>query len=615
MGISDTIACLCRMPPAAQLELCTTALGEPNAAVQCAASRLLVDPTALARPDIVVDHFGELMPAAVTSLREWQRELMPTARERIVSCRPDRLAAYQLVAAIGGDGGLGLLEYGVEDADGEVRAVVLAAIDGRLREFAAAARSSAADGPLPRPEEALWQAAEAVLRGFSRHRRGEFVTLLGEFGQKAVPLINRALKTQNGPEFAYAVTGALGETSAVAAAELAFALVQHKSEPVRMIGELVLEQRQDAAFLAAYLACIGALDGERRRALAVSGWLARVAARCAILAVEPALLLLRLVADEVSDPVLAQRSIEPFVDHAETEVQLAALARLRELRCPGGCAMLGKVIATAAGPACRLAAEIVVELAPPDRAALLMPLLGAAEPALRQIGMRGVVDGSFDRFMRKFDGMDQKMRETAARALAKIDPGFVDRLGEEFISIEASRRLKALKVVELVQAGGDLREPLLEMLDDPDLRVRATAIRIIEVSGSVDGIKVLIDALAHPDRRVRANAVEAVEQLENATYIDLLRPFLRDRDNRVRANAAKALWNLGWADASDVLVAMVAHDDPRMRVSAIWAVSEVRFPGARELLEKREMMENNPAVLAKVREALAAYDSAQEEVR
>jgi len=160
-------------------------------------------------------------------------------------------------------------------------------------------------------------------------------------------------------------------------------------------------------------------------------------------------------------------------------------------------------------------------------------------------------------------------------------------------------------VIDYVDAETDLRQNLMELLNDPDRRVRATAIKIVQLTESIDGMRLLVAALSDPDRRVRANAIEAFEDSGEPLCIPVLLPFLRDEDNRVRANTAKAVWNLGNEEGKRTLQAMIDDPDEMMRLSAVWAIGQVRFPGAADLLLNRLEAEQAPAVRAKISEVLS----------
>jgi HEAT repeat protein len=87
--------------------------------------------------------------------------------------------------------------------------------------------------------------------------------------------------------------------------------------------------------------------------------------------------------------------------------------------------------------------------------------------------------------------------------------------------------------------------------------------------------------------------------------VPVLLPFLRDEDNRVRANTAKAVWNLGSEEGKRTLQSMIDDPDEMMRLSAVWAIGEVKFPGAIDLLLKRAEGEPSPVVRAKIADVLS----------
>ena len=620
MSLSDTFTCLSRLPTATQVACLDAALGEPHEALQLLAFRAAVDRRGVYRPDLVVDHFAELLPAVRNEMAPAAGDFLRLARERIVAGRdPRRLAAYRLVAALGDASSCELLALGIGDPQPEVRDAVLQGLEGHLRQLLAEVRR-----PPPYPgaapvlpgtvAPATWQAFGEVLRRFDGHRRKVFPALLAEFGVHGMSWLTSLVLPQRDSDLGRAFVAALQAARGPARVELLAALALERDPVGPALLQQVLRAAPDEASAFDLAEQIAALRDERLlaavRAAREFPWLPIVLPVVSRLARAVALRLLVLVDETGLDAVRRQPLVEAFLRHADVEVQKAALVALRGLRCKGGLAAVGQVLASAAGPARRAAAELVLDLDPPDKVALLTPLLGCNDPELRRLAMREVSKVSFVRYLQRFDGMDPKAQKVAARALAKIDGQMLDRVAEEVASLEPERRLKALQIVGFLEAGADLQAPLLDLLADPDRRVRATAIRVVELAGSVEGIKVLLGALADPDRRVRANAVEAFEQLDDPRFAQMLMPFLRDGDNRVRANAAKALWNLGCAEAREVLLEMLSDDDEAMRLSAVWAIGEVRFTGAREMLVRREVDESSSKVRAKIREVLAEFAAA-----
>jgi quinoprotein glucose dehydrogenase len=186
----------------------------------------------------------------------------------------------------------------------------------------------------------------------------------------------------------------------------------------------------------------------------------------------------------------------------------------------------------------------------------------------------------------------------------------LDRLAEETASLDAERRLAALRLVGALDAGEALGETLAGLLADPDRRVRATAVKVVQLAGSAEGRRLLENCLVDPDRRVRANAVEAFEDAGDETCVPRLIPLLNDVDNRVRANAAKALCRYDRPEGRATLEAMLRDPAEAVRVSAVWALGQSVLSDAGSRLAAHAERETSEAVRARVAEALAARKAA-----
>jgi len=609
MGLTHTFAYLDGLPPEQRLTFLVAAIDELHEGVQLAAVRALADPRCAGRPDLVVDRFADLLPAARGEVVQRAAEFLPVARERIASPHDRaRRAAYRLLAELDGDGAIDQLAQALADPADLVREVAIAGLEARLR-----ATLAERDGAPP-PDDGQCALARRVLAAalprFAAHGRKAFVELLVAMGARGLPLVKELVLAPREPVLLRAFTAVLAAAAGPGAVDLLFRMALDADADVRSQALAVLRTRRDAPFgkaLATWLVAV--TDPAMVHALLAMRdlpWAPIVAAARAQL--EPAVaagVMDRLAACAL-EPPQRQAEVEAFLAHGAPAVRRRAVEVIAALRCPGGFQPIERALADTDDGVRLAAAQALVDLAHKDRTALLTPLLGAACDELRAFAMREIGKVSFARFLRHYDAMDEKARQVVARALAKIDPSMLDRLGEEIGSPDPARRLKALRMIEFVEAEAQLQEPLLELLHDPDRRVRATAVRIAELTGSPDGVRLLVAALGDADKRVRANAIEAIARLEDRRHIALLTPFLRDRDNRVRANAAKALWHLGWSEARDELADMLEDDDEAMRVSAAWAIGQIGFDGARELLEQRVEVERSVKVGRKIRDALAA---------
>lgn len=605
LSLADTFDYLRGLPEDGRRRCLTAALQEDHAGVQRMALQQLLAPGDTRCPELVVDHFSSLRPEVHADLVPHHAELLAIARARIVGDAPCRPAAFRFVAAAGDPGCADLLALGIEDADRAIADVALAAL---------AAHCRAATGARAPWHEAVWQAMAEAARRCPDRRAQALAAVLFDLGVAALPIVGPLLVAAPEPALGRAFGSLLAAGAGRIAARLALHLATGPDLALQRVGKQVLRQRRDEEF-ALGLASAAAEAGDATRTalgnLRELPWWDAVQAVVPRLAPEVARSLVTLLGQAAADPFDRQGCLEPFLAHPDGDVQAAAVAQLHELRCPAGLAKITQLIRGGAPAGQRAAMRLVEDLAPHDRLAMWTLVLGSSDAALREQAVAEVSQVSFARYLERFEGMDKTARPIAARALAKIDHQMLDRLAAEIGALDPVRRLKALQIVDMLAAGQELHDTLLELLDDPDRRVRATAIRVVELTGSLEGMKVLLGALADDDSRVRANAIEAFEELADPRFVQLLTPFLRDRDNRVRANAAKALWHLGWTEAREELLDMLEDDDEAMRISAIWAIGAIRFDGARTALAARERIEPVGRVRVKIREALAAMPEAE----
>lgn len=623
VSLTDTFAYLQELPPERRQPYLEAALQEEHVGVQSAAVHWLLQPGANRRPDLVVDHFAAFGPAHEAVLAPHRDELLALARAKIVGGRDvRRLGAFKLVAALGDLSSADLLVIGITDPNAMIADLAFAGLVDRLRLYAQARREAiakaTADAPATRTaaQEAAWQAFGIALRQCPDERASAMCEVLFEFGTLAMSQFRGVLQTRPNALLCNTFVKMLGAGPAANAAGFVVQLVLDRDPNLARIGQQLLRDRRDPEFGRELGREIAAVRDERAAAAIRNPrevpWWGPVQHAAVDLDADTARRLIAILGEVRGEPQQRQGWIEVFLRHPDGEVQATAVKALHALGCPGGTDAVAALLRDGSVVAQRAAAQLVTALAPGQRVALLTPLLGSKDPELRRLAVREVSKVSFARYLDRFDAMDESARAVAAKALAKIDANMLDRLTEEIGALDPARRLKALRIVEVLDAEKDLRQPLLELLDDPDRRVRATAIRIVEVTGSYEGFKVLLAALADPDRRVRANAVEAFEELADPRCVQVLVPMLRDRDNRVRANAAKALWHLGWPDARAAMLDMLQNGDEMSRLSAVWVIGAVKFPDARAALEARDAIEPAGRVRAKIREVLAAWSNAAE---
>ncbi len=525
-----------------------------------------------------------------------------------------RRSAFAALGSLGGFEALPLMAQGAMDPSPLVREAALDASEGLAllyRYHLANSRTQMDERSrlfVERHRAAMIQAAGALVKIYPGHGRRVFMDLLIESGAEAYDAVSDAVPARPEAPTHRAFEEALMTAHGVAAVELLFKLALEPGSRLRELAVRVMGMRRDPGFARAIGMWLLRLSPEGFSALAervtdAPWWPAVEAAPD----VDPlaATKIMELLSKARLDPARRDRMVRTFLSNPHPEVRSRALVVLQVFRSP----LLAEAAAAALGDPSDdvklAAARGIALLDVPDKTRLLAPLLLSPSEELRRLAVRELSRDGFARYMNAFDRLDPRTRHAAARALAKIDGAMLDRLAEEINSLDPQRRLKALQVVGYVEAERDLGTLLMDLLADHDHRVRATAVKIVELSGNVEGMRRLIGALSDPDDRVRANAIEAFEELGDTRYAQLLVPFLSDPDNRVRANAAKALWNLGRREVRETLEAMLASPDEEMRLSAAWAIGEIRYDGSAAVLEARLREETSSRVRERIGETLA----------
>jgi len=615
MGVSDTFSLLARLPVEHRLPYVEAALREPYAELQSAAFEALADPKGINRPDLIVQHYSDLTPEVRQMVGARAALFSGAARGELQSRREwSRRAGYLVLAALRPREAASVLVRGLTDASPVVRDTVADALEAMANRYyyhLVAARMHG-DVESRRFVEGnrgvMMESLGPLLRAFPLHAKGVFLDLVIESGDAGYPLVAELLLSQTASSTYAAFVHALSTAMSEPAVELILRLLQDPRPRLCNAANDALKLRRDPGFPALLATVFSKMPTERLEALAQRTrelpWWHTVEAAPDL---DPfsAVRILEFVSRSALDAPRRLKLILSFRNSPYAEVRARVLLTLQTLGAPELQEAAESALQDPSDEVKLAAARMIIGINPPQKARLLMPLLNAASEEVRRMAMREVASASFDKYLKSFDRLDPETREAAARALAKIDGRILERLTEEINALDPERRLRALRVIDYVDAETDLRQNLMALLNDSDRRVRATAIKIVQLAGSADGMRLLVAALGDPDRRVRANAVEAFEDSGDPQCVPLLRPYLRDPDNRVRANVAKALWNLGSEEGRSALHAMLRQPEEAMRLSAVWAIGEVRFPGAIDLLMAHVEGERSELVRAKIGEVLS----------
>jgi hypothetical protein len=237
--------------------------------------------------------------------------------------------------------------------------------------------------------------------------------------------------------------------------------------------------------------------------------------------------------------------------------------------------LLRAMLADADERLARMAAREILRRRPSDFENVLLHAMTAAPESVRKLIARSLGQVGFDNFWNRFDRLDKPTRRAAGRAMMKLLPDGLLRLGRRLAGGPVEQRLKALQVVGELGLGEPLRAAVVPLCAHPHPRVRSKAVSILGDMTSVPPDVVLDKVLNDADPRVRANAIEVLEAKGQTDYVSLLAQRARSSHQRERANAIKAMHKMKVGVATAQLASMLRDERPEHRISALWAMRQM----------------------------------------
>ncbi len=261
----------------------------------------------------------------------------------------------------------------------------------------------------------------------------------------------------------------------------------------------------------------------------------------------------------------------------------------------------------------RLAAREIVRRRPPDFENMLLRLMTGAPESVRRVVARAIGHVGFDQFWQRFDRLDPAARRHAGRAMLKLLPDAMQRLARRLGADPAEQRIKAMQIVQELRLGEQLHGAVVPLCQHPSARVRSKAVSVLGEMPASAATGALLDRVVNdPDPRVRANAIEVMETARGGEYVPLLAARVRSPHGRERANAIKAMHRLRAPGAPAALAQMLRDGRPEHRISAMWTL---RRTGSWALLGEVGRIAKNDANHRVRRYAFGVLKSVAEEVQ
>jgi hypothetical protein len=223
----------------------------------------------------------------------------------------------------------------------------------------------------------------------------------------------------------------------------------------------------------------------------------------------------------------------------------------------------------------RMAAREIIRRKPADYENVLLKLMATAAPSVRALVGRSIGQAGFEQFWLRFDKLDRPTRKQAGKVMLKLLPDVLQRLQRRAVSGTPEQRVKALQIAQELDVVDAIRAALIQLCRDAHPRVRSKATALLSPSTEAPN-DALIDRLVHdPDARVRANAIEVLENHSGEKVIKLLAERAMAANGRERANAIKALCRMKVSTASKQLLAMLRDQRAEHRISAMWVLRQI----------------------------------------
>lgn len=193
---------------------------------------------------------------------------------------------------------------------------------------------------------------------------------------------------------------------------------------------------------------------------------------------------------------------------------------------------------------------------------------------------------------------DHDLNAMAAEALANLGPSAIAHLTN--LLTEARTRLLAVRSLCQIRRTETIA-PLISVVHDPQIAVRATAIEALSSFHDPQVPPVLIQALSDPAAQVRRPAVSGLgfraDLIQELDLVQVLQPLLQDVDLEVCQQAAIALGRLGTESAAAALFQVLQSPATLVQVPIVRALAWIETSWSLEYLQQALSLES----------ALAAY--------
>lgn len=143
----------------------------------------------------------------------------------------------------------------------------------------------------------------------------------------------------------------------------------------------------------------------------------------------------------------------------------------------------------------------------------LVLLLDHRAPEVRDAARSSLAEFNYSRYRSIYDSIDDESRQKIGRLVGKVDPTAVSRLSEDLASPALSTKMRALDMVQAMQAADEVFDRLAQLVSDPDVGVRAEAVAALGFCQREDAIPLLYEVERDVSLSVREAAHRSIDQI------------------------------------------------------------------------------------------------------
>ncbi|PQO34918.1 MULTISPECIES: HEAT repeat domain-containing protein [Pirellulaceae] len=275
--------------------------------------------------------------------------------------------------------------------------------------------------------------------------------------------------------------------------------------------------RHDPAFMSELTTRLqGTLSDDTRRNLAKLSKVAWAEEHCKVLDKLNGLQQAAAVHMAMATSIGSERLYNLLVLMANSGHSSGRLAALEELASYVDAQTNEMILEAVSDPNSAVRAEALRQLRPrgiPGAIKLLLQHLDSPQLIVQDTVRRALAEFNFPRYLAAFDKMNPEARMNTGRMVRGIDGNTQRLLAAELTSEASSRRLRALKMIEVMDNHLDMEADLIKALKHDDYFLRAEAAKLLAKCHSSAVVAALKEAMLDRNVRVRENAEASLRKI------------------------------------------------------------------------------------------------------